>query len=123
MPKTIVDVGNCDMDHASLQMMLDANFEVELVRAHSAEEALKLIRSGNVDLVLINRKLDRDQADGVELIERVKGEPELAATPCMLISNFEESQQQAIDAGAERGFGKRQLDDAATRERLAKLLA
>jgi CheY-like chemotaxis protein len=122
MTKTVVDVGNCEMDHGSLRAMLEPSFQVSLIQAHSADEALDLLRSRHVDLLLVNRKLDRDQSDGLEIIKRVKGDPELAATACMLISNFEESQQQARDAGAEPGFGKLRLQDAETKARLAKVL-
>jgi CheY-like chemotaxis protein len=122
MTKTVVDVGNCEMDHGSLRAMLEPSFQVSLIQAHSADEALDLLRSRRVDLLLVNRKLDRDQSDGLEIIKRVKGDPELAATACMLISNFEESQQQARDAGAEPGFGKLRLQDAETKARLAKVL-
>jgi hypothetical protein len=38
--------------------------------------------------------------------------------PVMLVSNFEDAQQQAIKAGAERGFGKGALTAASTEELL-----
>lgn len=111
------------MDHDSLRAMLDSEFQqVSLIQAHSADAALELLRSSDVDLLLVNRILDRDQSDGLSVIKRVKANPELATTPCMLISNFEESQQQAVDAGAEVGFGKQQLRETATRQLLARFL-
>ena len=102
--------------------MLDMNFEVSLVRTHSADEAFDVLRSRRVDLLLVNRKLDRDQSDGLAIIQGVKADPELAATPCMLITNFDEHQQKAIAAGAEPGFGKQRLQDPATKDLLARFL-
>ena len=121
--KTVVDVGNCGADHGALQGMLEANFSVSLIQAHSAEEALESLRANDVGLLLVNRILDRDHSEGLEIIRQVKSDPALANTPCMLISNFAEYQQEAVEAGAERGFGKQQLHEAETREALAKFLA
>lgn len=122
MTKTVMDVGNCSMDHESLRAMLEANFKISPVQAHSAAEALDFLRANGVDLLLVNRIFDRDQDDGVELIKRIKADPELAGTACMLISNFAEFQQQAVAAGAEPGFGKQRLQATETRESLARLL-
>lgn len=123
MTKTVVDVGNCDFDHGSLRDVLETHFQATLIQTHSADEALQALRSQPVDLLLVNRKFDRDQGDGLELIKRIRSEPELAGTPCMLISNFAEYQAQAVEAGAEMGFGKQRLQESDTRDLLAKFLA
>ena len=122
MTKTVVDVGNCGMDHESLRAMLEANFQVSLIQAHSVDEALDFLRAHDVDLLLVNRIFDRDQSDGLEMIKRVQADPELATTVCMLISNFDEYQQQAVAAGAELGFGKQRLQETKTKESLARFL-
>ena len=121
--KTVLDVGNCDMDHGSLRAMLEANFQVSLLRAHTAEEAFDLLQSQEIDLLLVNRKLDRDQSDGLAMIKLVKAHPELSGTACMLISNFDQYQQQAMESGAEPGFGKQRLQAPETKALLASLLA
>lgn len=121
--KTVVDVGNCDLDHDSLCAMLDAHFQVSVIRAHSVAEAIDALRASDVDLLLVNRKLDRDQADGLTLIQEVKADPALASTACMLISNFGSAQQAASAAGAEVGFGKQQLRDPQTVALLSRFLA
>lgn len=110
------------MDHGSLRAMLEANFPVSLIQAHSADEVWKFLQANPVDLLLVNRIFDRDQSDGLELIKRIKADPELATTSCMLISNFEKFQQQAVAAGAELGFGKQRLQEAETKECLARFL-
>ena len=90
----------------------------------TASEAipLELLRSQTFDLVLVNRKLDIDDSDGLEIIERIKADPQLAGTPCMLITNYAEHQQAAVAAGALAGFGKKELHAAATRQKLAQVL-
>ena len=40
----------------------------------------------------------------------------------MLVSNYSEHQQTAVEAGAIEGFGKAQLDAPATQEKLARVL-
>ncbi len=123
MTKTVVDVGNCDMDHDSIASLLQANFEVSLLRAHSAAQALELLRDQPVDLVLVNRKLDRDQSEGLKLIQQIKADPTSSDTPCMLVSNFSDAQDRAVAAGAAPGFGKQQLRDPQTKDRLAAFLS
>ena len=122
MPKRILDVGNCGPDHAAICDMLTRWFDAELVRAHGSEDTLRALRDQAFDLVLVNRKLDRDYSDGLDVIRQIKSDPQLANVPVMLISNYDEHQQAAVTAGAVRGFGKLQLDSDETRERLAAVL-
>lgn len=122
MTKRVLDVGNCVPDHSSICTLIENNFDAEVIQAHGVEDALTTLRSGNIDLVFVNRKLDRDHSDGLEIIQRIKADAQLAATPCMLITNFAEHQDLAVEAGAERGFGKLELDKPETRERLKAIL-
>jgi CheY-like chemotaxis protein len=123
MPKRLLDVGNCVPDHASIRALVTGNFDAEVVQAHGPEDALALLRKQSFDLVLINRKLDRDYSDGIEILRQIKADPELAKTPTMLITNYPEHQEQAVAAGAEYGFGKLEIQEPATREKLARFLA
>jgi CheY-like chemotaxis protein len=122
MSKRVLDVGNCDADHAQIRAVIESEFPAEVVRCHGMQDALKQLRASPFHLVLVNRILDRDQSRGLEVIAQIKAEQGLAATPCMLLSNYTEHQQAAISAGAEPGFGKAELRAAATRERLARFL-
>ena len=122
MTKRVLDVGNCDFDHGSIRRLIEQNFDAEVTRAHDADETLRALRQGGVDLVLINRRLYRDQSAGVEIIQRIKADAQLAAVPVMLVTNFPEHQQRAIGAGAEPGFGKAELSDPATCEKLRRFL-
>lgn len=120
---TVLDVGNCVPDHTSIKNLLTRNFDVEVLRTHAGDDTLALLRQRAVDLVLINRKLDCDYSDGVEILRQIKGDPLLAKTPVMIITNYAEHQDAAVALGAERGFGKLELQDPATQQKLSALLA
>lgn len=122
MTKRVLDVGNCVPDHASICSLIEEHFDAEVVQAHGPEDALAVLLDGGIDLVLVNRKLDRDCTDGIDIIKRIKTNAELAATPCMLITNHADHQELAVQGGAEMGFGKLELGNSTTRERLRAIL-
>ena len=122
MTKRVLDVGNCVPDHASIRSLIEDNFDAKVVQAHGPQDALATLRDGGIDLVLVNRKLDRDYTDGLDIINQIKADAELAATPCMLITNHADQQQLAVQAGAELGFGKLEFGKPETRARLRAIL-
>lgn len=122
MPKRVLDVGNCVPDHAAIRGMLERNFAVEVVQAHGPDDTAALLASQPFDLVLVNRKLDQDYSDGLKIIQQIKADQRLASVPCMLVTNLPDQQQAAVAAGAEYGFGKKELASEQTRERLARFL-
>jgi two-component system, chemotaxis family, chemotaxis protein CheY len=123
MTKRVLDVGQCGPDHASIHRYLTSHFDVEIVQTHGLADTSAELRSGHFDLVLVNRKLDADYSDGIEIIRAIKAAAETAHVPVMLITNYPEHQDAAIASGAHRGFGKLEFDDPATKEKLAALLA
>ena len=92
------------------------------MQAHSAEETLELLRNRAIDLVTVNRKLDRDYSDGLDVIRQIKSDPEVGQVPVMLVTNYDEHQQTAMEMGAVRGFGKLEIGSPATRELLEPYL-
>jgi CheY-like chemotaxis protein len=122
MSKRVLDVGNCNLDHSSIRAMLEQSFGAEVVRAHGPEDALEELRKGHIDLVVINRKLDRDYTDGIDILKQIKADSELKSTPVMLITNYPEHQEAAVAAGGEPGFGKKTLYDEQTQANLARFL-
>ncbi len=110
------------MDHASIQREIGRHFDAEVIAAHGSREALEQLRASAFDLVLVNRVLDADGSDGVEIIEQMKADDALSAIPVMLVTNYLEHQERAVEAGAEPGFGKMQLGSDETRQRLAAFL-
>ncbi len=122
MTKKVLDVGNCGPDHATVSSYLGSHFDCEVRQAHGADDALEALRSEDYDLVVVNRKLDRDYSDGIEVIKAIKGDQRLSAVPVMLITNMPEHQDAAEQAGALRGFGKLEYDKPETLERLSAVL-
>ena len=120
--KRVLNVGNCSYDHGMIEELILAHFDAEVAAASSPDEALRMLREGRFDLALVNRKLLADWSEGVELIERIKADPQLAAIPVMLLSNYPWAQRAAAAAGAEPGFGKAELDRPETVEKLARFL-
>ncbi len=106
MPKTVVDCGNCGPDYGSIRQMIQSNFDAIVLQTHGLEDTLELLAERDVDLITVNRKLDRDYSDGIEVIRQLKADPRGKDVPVMLVTNYEEHQQAAIEIGATRGFGK-----------------
>jgi CheY-like chemotaxis protein len=122
MPKRVLSVGQCCRDHDSITKFLQANFDVEVEKADTAVDALDRLRKSPFDLVLINRKLDCDDSDGVEILRLIKEDARLASTPVMLVTNYKEHQDNAVALGAEYGFGKAELGSADVVARLEPFL-
>src|SRR4029450_478972 len=122
MNRRVLDVGNCAVDHGAIRAMLERTFGSAVLQTHGPDDTLALLRSEPVDLVLVNRKLDQDYSDGLEIIRAIKADPQLASVACMLVTNYPDQQELAVSAGAEYGFGKKELNAQATRERLARVL-
>ena len=123
MPKRVLDVGQCQPDHAAISDFLVQHFRCEVTRAHGPEDALRELKKTPFNLVLVNRKLDRDYTDGIEVIRRMKADSDTAAVPVMLVTNYAEHQEAAIQAGALRGFGKLEYDKPETLEAIRAVLS
>lgn len=121
--KRILDVGNCSPDHAAITKFMTQHFECEVAQADRAADALAKLREQPFDLVVVNRKLDVDYSDGIEVIKQIKATPDIADVPVMLITNFAEHQDAAIEVGAVRGFGKLEYDQPETLERVKAALS
>ena len=122
MSKRVLDVGQCTPDHTTIRKYLTRHFVVEVVQTHGPEDTLAELKQQPYDLVLINRKLDRDYSDGLEILRQIKTDPQLASMPVMLVTNYPEHQDAAVAEGAERGFGKLEFDQPETEQKLARFL-
>ena len=118
----VLDVGNCVPDFSSIKRMLQTHFEVDVLQAHRADDALAVLREQTVHLVLVNRKLDCDYSDGTEVLKSIKADPQVSHVPVMLVTNYAEHQQAAVALGAEYGFGKLEMQAPATIARLSQFL-
>ncbi|HEX5471282.1 MAG TPA: response regulator [Lacipirellulaceae bacterium] len=123
MSKRVLDVGQCGPDHAAIRAYLARHFDCEVEQAEDSRDAMSKLKAGIFDLVLVNRKLDIDYSDGVDVIRALKTDPETASVPVMLVTNYPEHQELAVAAGAVRGFGKLEFGSPDTRDRLAAVLS
>lgn len=114
MPKTVIDCGNCGPDHSSIRNMIQSRFDAVVQRTHGPEDTLQRLREGDVALVMVNRKLDRDYSDGMDVIRQIKSDDQVGDVPVMLISNYDDHQEAAVAIGAVPGFGKLALSDPKT---------
>jgi len=119
----VLSVGQCDMDHRLLSGFLTRRFKAQVERADGLADALGLLEKGDYHLVLVNRMLDMDYSPGLDVIRSLKAadDPRVSGVPVMMVSNYPDAQQEAVAAGAEKGFGKAELDREETAERLAGL--
>ncbi len=100
-------VGHCSFDSASLTHAASRVPGVTDVLRINTEAELAQVNDGST-LLLVNRVLDgRFAVDyGVELIKRLAVSAGRMPPKMMLISNFEDAQADAVEAGALPGFGK-----------------
>ena len=102
--------------------MLQKHFDVGIDRVMFVDEAIAKMQGRKYDLALVNRLIFADSSEGIDLIRRAKAESALAATPIMMISNYEQAQSAAMAEGAERGFGKAGIGQVAVIETLGRYL-
>ena len=120
--KRVLSIGQCGFDHGHIAAALRRAFGCEVDAAAGADDALRRIAAARPDLVLVNRVLDADGGDGLEVIGKLKADAAAAPLPVMLVSNYAEYQSQAAALGAVPGFGKAELAQTATLEKLRPFL-
>lgn len=122
MNKRVLNVGQCGLDHGSITRSLQQHFGAQVDAAHDLAETLRRLEAGRYDLVLVNRRLDSDGSDGLEIVREIRRDRRFETLPVMMVSNFPEAQAAALEAGAVPGFGKAALESDETRKRLATFL-
>lgn len=120
--KTVLSVGQCRPDSAAIAHYLKTHFKANVLTADLPDQALAVLNENPVDLVLLNRQLDIDSSDGLAILAliRASSKPDV---PVMLVSNYADWQQKAVELGAVYGFGKAELNKPETRDRLASILS
>jgi CheY-like chemotaxis protein len=120
--KRILSVGQCAADHGSIARAVVRHFDAQVVPVDTSDEALNRLRDEAFDLVLVNRVFDADGDSGVKLVQQIKAEEPIRQVPVMLVSNYDDAQREAVQAGAVHGFGKAALGDPQTIDRLKTYL-
>lgn len=119
--KVVLDVGQCRPDHSAISKLVES-VGASIERIALPKQAIDLLKQKKYDLVLVNRKIDKDYSDGIELVKMMQADFELKSIPIMLVSNYEEAQQEAVSQGAILGFGKNSLKKPETADQLKKAL-
>jgi two-component system, response regulator, stage 0 sporulation protein F len=122
MTRRVLSVGQCGPDQAAITRFLQGRFDVQVDRADQAADTLAALHDRPYDLVLINRKLDIDYSDGLEILRLLKADPRYQQLPVMLITNYPEYQDNAVMAGAVYGFGKQEFGSSDAVQRLEPYL-
>jgi DNA-binding NtrC family response regulator len=103
MANTVLSVGQCGYDDSRIAQVVRKALGAFVERAHSADEARRLLSTNNYSLVLINRQFDAG-GSGLDLISELKRNG--VTTPLMLVSDYADAQAKALANGALPGFGK-----------------
>ena len=119
--RTVALVGHCGPDTALLRSAVSRILPEVQIEIILDSDSLQLhLNQGSV--LLVNRVLDGafPSSDGIELIRRVS-ETDDPPVP-ILVSNYPDAQEQAIAAGARPGFGKSELYERATADKLREAI-
>jgi DNA-binding NtrC family response regulator len=121
MSNRVLSIGQCAADHAAISRVLADQFQAAVIPVDNEEQASLELQRAPVSLVLVNRVFDADGRSGLEFIRRWKQrEPRI---PVMLVSNHEDAQMDACQAGAVPGFGKAALGQPSMLDRMRPYLA
>ena len=122
MKRKVLDVGQCNADNYRISKLLQQHFDVQIDRSHSLTEATEAESNTAYDLILINRLLDADGSAGLDVLASLKVDPSSADIPVMVVSNYQDAQDLAVQRGAVVGFGKADLDSEAILAKLKQYL-
>lgn len=120
MSKRILLVGHCGVDGPRMQREI-ASFlrEADVVRVNSEGDLDDAV--GEADLLLINREpLGFEPRLGPDLIRELQRT--CPDAKCILVSDYEEAQQEASECGALPGFGKSDLGSPKFEEAIRQAL-
>lgn len=106
-------VGHCGFDSGGLEWAVRSASPEARVESVNNRKALEP-KLKEASLLLVNRQLDGsfgvpmgENGDGVELVRELSASDD--TPPCIVVSNFPEAQQAAVEAGALPGFGKKDV--------------
>ncbi len=119
--KNVLVVGHCDLDNPQITSLIEKNFSAKVTRLKQSIKVIEYLEKQSYDLVIINRIGAFDQESGLELIKRIKEDGRFKA-PLMMVTNYKDQMDKAVDEGAVPGYGKDKLHDEETRDLLGKYL-
>ena len=120
--KNVLIVGHCDLDNPQITSLIEKNFSAKVTRLKLSKKAIEYLEEQNYDLVIINRIGAFDQESAIELITKIKQDGRFNV-PLMMITNYKDQMDKAVEIGAVPGYGKDKLHDKETLELLSKYLS
>jgi DNA-binding NarL/FixJ family response regulator len=104
MPQSVILVGHCGVDGPRLQREIGSALPgTDIVRVNSTADLRRHV-DGGADLFLVNREPVGFNEQGLDLVRQIhQANPDLKV---MLVSDYPEAQEAAVQAGALKGFGK-----------------
>ena len=104
MPQSVILVGHCNIDGPRLQWEISAKIPgADVVRVNTNADLRRYLEN-RADLFLVNREPVGFNEEGLDLIRQIHQDcPDVKV---MLVSDYPEAQDAAVQAGALKGFGK-----------------
>src|SRR5688500_13171865 len=120
MSKRILLVGHCGVDGPRLKDELSRALRGVDVERLNSDDDLRRAGGEGADLLLVNREPVGFDGEGLDLIKAVKSlNPDCKV---MLVSDYDDAQQQAEKAGAIKGFGKSEMGSPKLAEHVKQAL-
>ncbi len=119
-------VGHCGFDSSSLTRLaqqLAPNAQVLRINDQQSLDQIASQVASQDTLLLVNRVLDGHFTAGESGIDLIRSLAQREhVSPMMLVSNYADAQEQAVQAGALPGFGKSDMNSPQTVDRLRKVI-
>jgi len=104
MPQSVILVGHCNIDGPRLQREIGSALPgADVVRVNTTADLRRYLQE-RADLFLVNREPVGFDEEGLDIIRQIH--TECPDTKVMLVSDYPEAQEAAVQAGALKGFGK-----------------
>jgi DNA-binding response OmpR family regulator len=117
--KNVLIVGHCDLDHPQITSLIEKNFSAKVTRVKMLKKTIGYLEKQDYGLVIINRIGAFDQESGLELVKKIKQDGRYKV-PLMMVTNYKDQMDNAVEIGAVPGYGKDKLRDKETVELLSK---
>jgi len=117
--KNVLIVGHCDLDHPQITSLIEKRFSAKVTRVKLLKKTIEYLDKQDYNLVIINRIGAFDQENALELIKTIKQDGRFKA-PLMMVTNYKDQMDKAVEIGAVPGYGKDKLHDKETLELLSK---
>jgi DNA-binding response OmpR family regulator len=122
MKPSVLSIGQCAPDSVLLERFF-SELGAECVSVADEVQARKKLEERPWKLIIANRVFDSDGSSGIHVLAMF-AKMTLAQDPVyMLVSNYQDAQDEALACGLTKGFGKAELRTQELRERVKSILS